>query len=333
MSTASTIQTRDETARVPLPARGSLWLTDAGLETELVFKDGLELPHFSSAVLLDSAEGRKRLRRYYADFVELADHHGLGLVLETATWRISPDWAERLGFDDTATTRIQRDAVRLLRELRDAGPLSRDDFVVSGNLGPRYDGYRADDRMSPEEAFDYHHDQVALFAAEGADVVSALTLTTSDEAIGIARAATTEAIPAVLSFTVETDGRLPSGENLGAAIASVDAAAPGAVAYYGINCAHPTHFLPALEAGDPVWRERIGAVRANASKCSHAELDESTELDEGDPGELASHSVRLRDLLPGLRVVGGCCGTDVRHVTELCRAFVRDRRPDSPGLT
>ncbi len=332
MAPPPTIESGAGTARIPLPERGSFWLTDAGLETELVFKDGIELPHFSSAVLLDTAEGRERLRSYYADFVALAHSHALGLVLETATWRVSPDWAERLGFDDPATGRIHREAVRLLSELRDAGPLSRERFAISGNLGPRYDGYRADERMSPGEARDYHRRQVALLAAEGADAISALTLTTSAEASGIARAAAEEAIPCVLYFTVETDGRLPSGEPLGDAIAAVDDACGDDVAFYGINCAHPTHFLPALEKGDPEWRERIGAIRANASRCSHAELDESTELDEGDPAELASHSARLRELLPGLRVIGGCCGTDIRHVTRLCQSFVSDGRRESPSV-
>lgn len=328
MSTAIPIEPHPS-QRVPLPAPGSLWLTDAGLETELVFKDGLELPHFSAAVLLDDSAGRERLRRYYADFVDLAHRHGLGVVLETATWRISPDWAGRLGFDEPATARIHAEAVRLLASLRDGGPLPRDRFVVSGNLGPRYDGYRADVRMSPEEACAYHRPQIARFVREGADAVSALTLTTIDEAVGIARAAAAEAIPAVLSFTVETDGRLPSGEALGAAILHVDEAVPGAVHYFGINCAHPTHFLPALEAGDPAWRGRIGTLRANASQCSHAELDESTDLDEGDPDELASHTGRLRRLLSGLRVVGGCCGTDIRHVARLCRAALADSGSDA----
>jgi len=308
--------------RTPLPAAGETWITDAGLETELVFKDGLELPSFSAAVLLDREDGLERLRGYYASFVELAHRQGVGIVLETTTWRLSPDWARRLGYDAHDSARLHRVAVELLRELRDTGPLPRERFVVSGNIGPRYDGYSADERMEPDEAAAYHSHQVACFAAEGADVVSALTLTTSAEAIGIARAAAAEGLPAVLSFTVETDGRLPSGETLGAAIEAVDAGAPGAVAYYGINCAHPTHFLPALEAGDPAWRERIGSVRANASKRSHAELDESTELDEGDPAELASHTERLRGLLPGLRVIGGCCGTELRHVTSLCAAWV-----------
>lgn len=308
--------------RVPPPAAGSLWITDAGLETELVFKDGLELPCFSASILLDSADGRARLRRYFAPFVELAHRTGTGLLLETPTWRLSPDWARQLGFDRDDTERIQRVSVELLGAFRDAGPLPRERFVVSGNLGPRYDAYSAEQRMEPDEAVDYHRHQIARFAVDGADVVSALTLPTSDEAIGIARAADLEGIPALISFTVETDGRLPSGEALGAAIARVDDAAPGAVAFYGINCAHPAHFLPALAAGESGWRARIGALRPNASRLSHAELDGSTTLDEGDPEELASHIEALRRLLPGLRVVGGCCGTDLRHVTRLCEACV-----------
>jgi S-methylmethionine-dependent homocysteine/selenocysteine methylase len=317
MTAHPTAHATNRESRVSLPTGGDLWLTDAGLETELVFKDGLELPCFSAAPLLDSESGRDRLHRYYTDFVELASQHGLGLVLETATWRVSPDWVPRLDLDDEAAARIHREGVALLQRLRDEGPLPRERFVVSGNLGPRYDGYQAADRMTSDEALDYHRPQVALFAAEGVDVITALTLTTSDEAIGIARAAAAEGVPAVISFTVETDGRLPSGETLGFAIEAADAAAPHAITYYGINCAHPTHFLPALEAGDDRWRGRIGLVRSNASSKSHAELDESTELDEGDPAELAGHTSRLRALLPELRVIGGCCGTDIRHVSRM----------------
>ena len=323
MTTHPMSDTKNPKSRVSLPTGGDLWLTDAGLETELVFKDGLELPCFSAAPMLDSESGRERLRRYYAEFVELASHRGLGLVLETATWRVSPDWVPRLDLDEEAAARIHREGVALLQGLRDESPLPRERFVVSGNLGPRYDGYQADDRMTSDEAFEYHRPQIALFAGEGVDAVTALTLTTSDEAIGIARAAAAEDVPAIISFTVETDGRLPSGETLGFTIEAVDAAAPGAVAYYGINCAHPSHFLPALEEADDCWRGRIGLVRSNASSKSHAELDESTELDEGDPVELAGHTARLRALLPELRVIGGCCGTDIRHVTRMsddCKA-------------
>lgn len=331
MSTAHTIGAGHGAERTPLPERGALWITDAGLETELVFKDGLELPHFSAAVLMESESGRERLRRYFRGFVELARRRGVGLVLETPTWRISPDWADRIGLDEAAVARIHREAVALLSGLRDASGLGEGRFVVSGNLGPRYDGYQPEPGLSADEALAYHKSQVALFAAAGADAVSALTLPTSAEATGIARAAAAEGIPAVICFTVETDGRLPSGEPLGEAIDAVDAAAPGAVAYFGINCAHPTHFLPALEATRLAWRERIGTVRPNASRCSHAEIDGSSELDEGDPVELASHSARLRELLPGLRVIGGCCGTDLRHVTQLCHAFLAGRGPDTAG--
>lgn len=307
--------------RTSLPDVGARWIGDAGLETELIFKDGLDLPHFSAAVLLQSEKGRARLRRYYTDFIDLAHRRGRGLVLETATWRISPDWAERIGLDAEAASRIHHEAVDLLLKLRDAGPLPRDAFVVSGNLGPRYDGYSADQRMTADEAFDYHRGQIECLAREGVDVVSALTLTTSSEAMGMARAAAEVEIPIVLCFTVETDGRLPSGETLASAIEEVDSAAPGIVAYYGINCAHPVHFLPALEALASRWRERIGVIRVNASKRSHAELDESIELDEGCPRELAGHMTDLCRLLPGLRVIGGCCGTEARHVAALCEAW------------
>ncbi len=235
MRSVTTDSRTEASHRTPLPAEGELWITDAGLETELVFKDGLELPCFSAAPLLDSEWGRERLRRYYSDFIALAVRHGIGLLLETATWRVSPDWAHRLGLDEAATARIHAEAVGLLRSLRKEGSLPSDRFVVSGNLGPRYDGYRVDERMEPSEAFDYHHGQVTRFAAEGADAISALTLTTSEEAIGIARAAAAEALPSVISFTVETDGRLPSGETLESAITAVDASAPDSHRSAGIG--------------------------------------------------------------------------------------------------
>jgi homocysteine S-methyltransferase len=302
--------------RVPLPAPGQDFLTDAGLETELVFKEGVELPHFSAAVLLETPEGRARLRRYYQSFVDLARDSGRGVVLETATWRINPDWAERLGYDAVARSRINHRAVGLLRDLRLAAGLPADRFVISGNLGPRFDGYDGTQKMAAAEARAYHQTQVDTLAEAGADAVTALTLTTAAEAAGIAQSCARREIPCVLSFTVETDGALPSGEALADAIGQVEREAPDAVAYFGINCAHPTHFIDTLRAGGP-WTKRIGMIRANASRKSHAELDESTALDEGDPEDLAAKYVELQALLPNLRVLGGCCGTDLRHVARI----------------
>jgi S-methylmethionine-dependent homocysteine/selenocysteine methylase len=153
-------------------------------------------------------------------------------------------------------------------------------------------------------------------------MVSAITMTYPEEAIGVVQAAQDAGLPAAVSFTVETDGRLPSGQAIDEAIEQADAETDGAPAYFMINCAHPTHFADALEAGAP-WLERIGGIRANASRLSHAELDEAEELDDGDPDDLAARYAALRPRLPALRVVGGCCGTDERHIDAISAALSR----------
>jgi S-methylmethionine-dependent homocysteine/selenocysteine methylase len=306
--------------RLPQTA-GRLFVTDAGLETELVFHDGRELPHFAAFDLLRDDAGFERLRAYYLRYAEIAGAHGLGLVLETPTWRASPDWGEKLGYDRATLADANRRAVGLLLEIRAAFETPATPVVVSGNLGPRGDGYRPATRMSAAEARDYHAWQIGTFASTEVDLVSVFTMNYVEEAIGVAAAAREHAMPAVISFTLETDGRLPSGQSLAEAIEQTDAATDGHPAYYMINCAHPTHFARTLrEAG--AWSERIRGLRANASRRSHAELDASTELDDGNPEELGSQYRALRPLLPRLTVVGGCCGTDHRHVGSICRALM-----------
>lgn len=300
-----------------LPIDGDrLYVTDGGMETTLIYRDGFELPEFATFPLLDDEAGSEALSRYYASYAELADDLGAGLVLDTVTWRANADWGEKLGYDAPALANVNRRAVALLRELRrDELPL-----VVSGCVGPRGDGYAVGDTMSVDEAEHYHEPQIAVLAEEGVDVVSALTLTYAEEATGIARGAQRHGVPAVISFTVETDGRLPSGQTLGEAIEQVDREAGGGPAYFMVNCAHPTHFADVLEAP---WVERIAGIRANASTKSHAELDASDELDAGDPDELGERYGELAGLLPRLTVVGGCCGTDERHVAAVARAVTR----------
>jgi S-methylmethionine-dependent homocysteine/selenocysteine methylase len=293
---------------------GELFLTDGGIETSLIFHQGLDLPAFAAFVLLDDEDGIAALRRYYAPYLELAREQGLGFVLETPTWRASPRWGAELGYDDDRLDALNRRAIALMEELRGG-----DAFAISGCIGPQDDGYDPATKLSADEARDYHSTQIATFADTAADLVTALTMTYVDEAVGLARAASAAGIPAVISFTLETDGRLPSGEGLGEAIEEVDAETGEAPAYYMVNCAHPTHFDAVLE-GEP-WVARIRGLRANASMKSHAELDESDELDEGDPVDLGARHADLRDKLPQLRVLGGCCGTDHRHVAEICGAW------------
>ena len=297
------------------------FLTDGGIETTLIFHDGLDLPHFAAYDLLTRDGGAEALRRYFDPYAELARAAGVGIVLETATWRANSDWAERLGHGTEELAELNRSAVRLLEDVRGEYETASTPIVISGCIGPRGDGYVVGEAMNAEEAEAYHAQQFGTFAETAADLVTAITMTYADEAVGIVRAATAAGLPVVISFTVETDGRLPSGQTLREAIEEVDARTEGAAAYFMINCAHPRHFEGVLEPGS-AWTDRIRGLRANASKLSHAELDEAEELDEGNPDELASDYVALRDRLPELHVLGGCCGTDHRHVSAMCGAWL-----------
>jgi homocysteine S-methyltransferase len=302
---------------------GGLFLSDGGLETSLIFIDKVELPHFAAFVLLDDELGRERLKSYYVPYLELcAETPGAGFVLETPTWRASPDWAALLGIDHNRLRAANQLAAEVLCALRDRwAPRMQGPLVVSGVIGPRGDGYVADAPDSVESAAQYHGLQAAALKAGGVDMLAAVTMTTSAEATGVSLAARRAGLPVAISFTVETDGRLPSGESLPDAISRVDAIAPPA--YFAINCAHPTHFLDVLATGG-AWLERIRGVRANASAKSHAELDDSTELDIGDPGDLAQRYRGLKSVLPRLNVLGGCCGTDWRHLRAVRDAWLSE---------
>ncbi len=298
---------------------GKLFLTDGGIETTLIFLEGLELPHFAAFDLLRDRAGWDALRKYYERYVRIAVDNRVGFILESATWRASSDWGRKLGYSQEALAHANRDSIALMVELRKKYESAATPIVISGCIGPRGDGYDPGALMSVKEAQDYHAAQVAVFADTEADMVSAITMTNVNEAIGLTRAAMAANMPVAISFTVETDGKLPTGQSLQDAIEAVDAATAHAPAYYMINCAHPTHFDRVLKTGG-AWRERIGGVRANASTKSHAELNESTELDAGNPRELGAQYRELRKLLPKLTVMGGCCGTDHRHVQEICTA-------------
>jgi len=299
-------------------------LTDAGLETVLVFDEGIELPEFAAFPLVDSDDGRAALRRYYTAFLELGRDRGVPLVLSAPTWRANPDWGRSLGYEGDDLGAVNRRAIAFLEEVRDEvlEPADRDAVVIEACIGPRSDAYRPTMLMDAGEAEQYHAAQLGALAETGCTQVSALTLAYPEEAIGIVRAATAAGLPVVVGFTVETDGRLPNGASIEDASVAVDAATDGAAQGFMINCAHPTHFADALPEGDA--RQRIHGLRANASTRSHAELDETEELDSGDPADLAARYVALRRDLPQLEVLGGCCGTDIRHVTAICDAWLAD---------
>jgi len=301
---------------------GDLFLSDGGIETTLIFHDGLTLRDFAAFELLNTAEGEAALRKYFGSYAEVAQRNGTGLILETATWRASPDWGKRLGYTTESLAEVNRKAVALLEAIRKQYGSDRTPVVISGCVGPRGDGYVPGKEMTEEEAERYHIEQIATFAATAADMVCAITMNYAEEAAGVARAAKKAGMPVALSFTVETDGRLPTGQTLEDAIEEVERSTSRYPLYYMINCAHPTHFDGVLKRG-PRWVDRVKGLRANASRMSHAELNEAPALDVGNPKELGQEYAELKRRLPQLNVMGGCCGTDHRHIEQIAEACVR----------
>ena len=301
---------------------GGLFTTDGGLETTLIFHDGMDLPYFAAFPLLREKSGLQTLREYYSRYAELARNNKVGFVMDSPTWRASADWGANMGYSEKTLAAVNREAIKLLAEVRDEYETESSPMVLSGCIGPRGDGYDPGNVMNPSEAEAYHAMQIGAFADSKADMISALTMTNVDEAIGVTRATQAAALPVAISFTVETDGRLPTGQDLGEAIEAVDAATGNGPAYYMINCAHPDHFGHLLDSGE-TWLLRLRGLRANASRLSHEELDSAEELDDGDPVELGGQFAAIRRHNPQINVVGGCCGTDHRHIEHICRGSMQ----------
>lgn len=291
------------------------FLAYVGMETDLIFNQGTDLPGFASFPLLETEEGRATLSRYFREIIDVARAHQMGVILESPTWVANRDRGAVLGYSPEQLVQLNKDAVALMVDLR----ASESDLptVISANLGPRDDAYSPGEQMSAKEAENYHSEQIAALAETDVDLVSAYTLAYPAEAIGIVRAAKVHGLPVIVSFTVETDGRLPTGAPLGEAIETVDAATDNYPAYYMVNCAHPDHFTHVLDGS--TWMKRLKGIVANASRCSHAELDEAEELDPGNPEELGRQLGEIRRRFPQISVVGGCCGTDMRHMTEIAK--------------
>ncbi|OAN70334.1 homocysteine methyltransferase [Jannaschia sp. EhC01] len=299
-----------------LPATPGLFLAYLGMETDLIFTHGQELPGFASFPMVETPAGRALLRRYYDDMIALGRRSGHGVILESPTWVANRDRAAPLDYGPEHLAQINRDAVAGMAEAKAGAPDVP--LCLSLNIGPRSDAYAPDAQMTVPEAEAYHAEQIAAVAQKPPDMVSAYTLAYAAEAIGIARAARAHDLPVVIAFTVERDGRLPTGMTLPDAITQVDAKTDGYPAYYMVNCAHPDHFADTLHAAP--WMDRIGGLVANASRCSHAELDNAETLDDGNPEELGQQLSALRQRFTQIRVLGGCCGTDMRHMAAIATA-------------
>ena len=306
--------------RTSLPQlSGDIFLADGGVETDLIFNHGIEIREFAAHTLLPIPEGRAALSRYFEGFLSLANQQNTGFILDTVTWKAHRHWAEKLGATDDELKAANQESVRFIAELRARFSCNAKPIVLNAVIGPRGDAYRPEAVISIDSAEQYYAQQLGWLAATEIDMVSALTFNQAGEAAGLAKAAKKVGLPAVISFTVETNGALPNGQKLADAITEVDAATGQYPAYYMVNCAHPDHFGGALL--DAPWARRIRGIRANASRRSHAELDAAPELDSGNPHELAQQYRALADRMPWLNVFGACCGSDLRHVTEIARAI------------
>jgi len=306
--------------RGELPQLGDdgLFLTDGGLETTLVFHDGLDLPHFAAFDLMKEESGREAIKRYFRNYASIARNNDRGIVLESPTWRASSDWGDKLGYSAEELSLANQQSIALMDELRQSYDTPKSPIVISGCLGPRGDGYDPGDVMTADEAEAYHSEQIKTFAETAADLVTGATMTNIPESIGITRAAQAAGMPVVISFTVETDGKLPTGETLKEAVEAVDAATAAGPEYFMINCAHPDHFDATIATGE-TWIKRIKGLRANASRQSHAELDAAEELDDGDPDDFGRLHAELHKRFDHIAVMGGCCGTDQRHIEAICK--------------
>lgn len=301
-----------------------VFLTDGGLETTLIFLEGFELPYFAAFDLLQNPEGYGAIKDYYSRYLKIAKKYKTNFILESPTWRANPDWIEKIGYHGNQLYELNAKAVNLSADLRAEFENEIDSILISGCIGPRGDGYAPDNSMTIEEAQHYHSQQIKALSQTPVDFISALTMNYLEEAIGIVKAAASFDLPVVISYTVETDSKLPTGMSLKDAITKVDENVNVPPLYYMINCAHPTHFLNELkEHENEEWIKRIKGIRANASCKSHAELDEATELDRGEPKELGEAYKKMKDYFPHLNVFGGCCGTDEEHIVQIIDQIVR----------
>lgn len=298
---------------------GDMFLTDAGIETDLIFNHGIEIREFAAHTLLPDPVGRRAVVDYFRGFLSLAREQNTGYILDSVTWKAHMHWAGDLAATERELQEANRDSIALMAQLRDEFSSHAQPIILNGVIGPQGDAYAPEAEVAIHEAEHYHAKQIGWLAETEVDMVTALTFTQSDEASGLVLAARNAGLPVVVSFTVETDGRLPTGQPLDEAIETVDHATDSAAAYFMVNCAHPDHFSHVLD--NTAWARRIRGIRCNASRKSHAELDASETLDDGDPVELGNQYVAIRAKLPWLNVFGGCCGSDLRHVTQIARAL------------
>lgn len=301
--------------------RNGVVLGDSGLETTLIYDEGWELPCFATFPFMKSERGRQRLKQYWMDHIDFAENSKCSsFLLGGIGWRCNRDWGTKLGYSQSALDEFIRLSVSDQIALRAEKETDRIKILLVGNMGGRGDGYKPESLMTSEEARDYHRHQISTYKALEIDVLLFNTVSYIDEALGVAEAAKCLDMPILLSFTLEMDGCLPSGQTLADAIRSIDTATNSYPIGYLINCVHPGQALDHLLCyRSEAWTCRLLGVKGNASRKSHAELNDSLTLDRGDVEDFGECYRQLREVYPGMNIFGGCCGTDLDHLRSLCQ--------------
>ena len=302
----------------PPRLENKFYLTEGGTETEILYKWGFELPEFAMFPLLDNPEADRVIRDMYRRYFEVAAEHNTGMLIVGHDYRASPDWGEKLGYSAEGLREMQQRTIQFLQEMRTEYEDRVSDVYIGASIGPRGDAYGTGDAITESEAEDYHSVQLENLEGTAADMAIALTFNNIPESIGVIRAGVAAGLPVGVSLTLTPEGRLRSGPSLREAIEAIEEATDGAAAWFGTNCAHPVEFEPAFaDAGS--WFDRLRYIRPNAAKMDKIALCSLGHLEDGDPVELGGEMGEIARRFPRADILGGCCGTDERHLSEIAQ--------------
>jgi S-methylmethionine-dependent homocysteine/selenocysteine methylase len=295
----------------PGPAFGAdrvnqFFLAGATLESVLVKDYNIDLTHNAAFELLYTHEGRMLMKQYHELYLQLAERYQLTYILETPTWRANRDWIYRLGYDYKDAAAVNQLAVQFIRETQ----LGKNcDVIISGSVGPRHDDFDSTYAMTSDESELYHSEQIRAFALQDVDIITARAFNDSNEAIGVVKACSALGIPVVISFKINHDGNLASGESLGKAISRVDQETRLYPTYYTLYCDNLETVERLIRRERLIhrsgyWNARLHGIQITAKTS-------------------ASDLTTVKEHFPNLKIVGGC-GFDFSTLDELCRKFIAE---------
>lgn len=273
-----------------------------------------------NSALIYQEKGRATLAAIYRQYLDIGRRYTLPLLLSTPTWRAGRDRIAQAGL---AGRDVNGDNTRFLAELRNSYAVYAQQVAICGLMSCRGDAYRPAEAMTTQAAGGFHAWQADALAAAGVDLLLAATLPALSEALGLARAQAATGLPYLISFVARPEGTLLDGTPLNVAIASIDSAITPRPLAYLINCTHASIFRSAMRHqsnSSPLVRERVIGLLANTAALSPEELDDRHQLVEEVPETFGSSVSALHREL-GMKVLGGCCGTDQRHIECLARGL------------